>query len=385
MNSSRYSSFKFFEKEKKYTFNEKWIFVGLTLEFDKNSCIVKEIFDQSILLIKDGSQYYAFRNICPHRHNRLVSKNVSIDRIRCSYHGWSFNLQGKCIDQPLQSTKIGKCNLTKLRISVIGKLIFINLQDNHLSINDQFDRKLLSQITNLSSYMTDMHKISIQRKFNWKLMQDNLRDSLHPFFLHQRTLLKSIKFQLPGVAKNFPQSILLLKHASYGGPDAPLNNYKNDAETKFVNKWPCQNRYYNYMIYPNLHIACPNNGESFIIENYIPISASKTNVEIYYVLTKNIFSSSEKSDYFSNAVEQSSKVYDEDFRVLEKIQSSYNGVKNNFKCNLTTFDHMIKRFHDVHNLYSTSLTSRILTRIIKSYEIPLFLKNLVLKFIKNIF
>ena len=41
---------------------------------------------------------------CPHRRAGLINGYVEDDGIRCSYHGWKFDLQGQCIAQPFEET-----------------------------------------------------------------------------------------------------------------------------------------------------------------------------------------------------------------------------------------------------------------------------------------
>ncbi len=39
---------------------------------------------------------------CPHRRAGLVNGYVEPDGIRCSYHGWKFALDGRCVEQPFE-------------------------------------------------------------------------------------------------------------------------------------------------------------------------------------------------------------------------------------------------------------------------------------------
>src|SRR5438132_11631158 len=59
-------------------------------------------------------QTYAFRDICPHRGMPLSFGQFTGDRLECSYHGWQFDMQGRCRHIPalvegetLQTEKIG--------------------------------------------------------------------------------------------------------------------------------------------------------------------------------------------------------------------------------------------------------------------------------------
>ena len=379
MNNSYYSQQSQFDRELNYTFNKLWLFAGLTLELNDKNCILKKINNQNIILVKDQDKYFAYKNICPHRHNKLLLNDAQLNHISCKYHGWSFNLKGKCVDQPFID-KTNECNLYSINIKVLGKLIFINLEENPIKLEKQFSRKLISDLTDLSLYICDYKIESVSKRFNWKLMQDNLRDSLHPFFIHKDTLLNAICFEKPGIAKDIPETFLFLEHASYGGPDVALKEVFEDK--RFINKWPCEQRYYNYFIYPNLHIACADNGKSFVIENYIPTSPSTTTIEVYYSLTENSLNNTEKNELFMNLHCSASKIYNEDFTILENIQTNYTFTI--FKEKLishkhTHYDLMIKRFHTIHRMYTISLWERLLLRLMKVHKAIAFLILYLLK------
>src|SRR5262249_2229834 len=52
---------------------------------------------------RSGTTGLVARN-CPHRRARLAYGIVEEDGIRCVYHGWKFNPNGTCVDQPFEDT-----------------------------------------------------------------------------------------------------------------------------------------------------------------------------------------------------------------------------------------------------------------------------------------
>lgn len=46
----------------------------------------------SVLLINDGGQFYALRNLCTHKDVPLLGGEVSMGRITCEKHGGKFEL-----------------------------------------------------------------------------------------------------------------------------------------------------------------------------------------------------------------------------------------------------------------------------------------------------
>src|SRR5256885_2719577 len=62
-----------------------------------------------------------------------------------------------------------------------------------------------------------------------------------------------------------------------------------------VERWRYQDVYYNWLAYPNLHIASANGGYSFTLEHHIPIAPDRTQLEIYW------FTSRKKQSYASSS------------------------------------------------------------------------------------
>ncbi len=49
--------------------------------------------------------YGIMQERCPHRHASMVYGVVEEDGLRCGYHGWLFDCEGACIDQPAEPDK----------------------------------------------------------------------------------------------------------------------------------------------------------------------------------------------------------------------------------------------------------------------------------------
>src|SRR5258708_40121199 len=58
-----------------------------------------------------------------------------------------------------------------------------------------------------------------------------------------------------------------MQRFSYGGADAPIPDLKHFGWHDMVERWRYQDVYYNWLAYPNLHIASANGGYSFTLEH----------------------------------------------------------------------------------------------------------------------
>lgn len=60
-----------------------------------------EVGGVPIVLVRRGSRVTALENRCPHAGAPLSEGFVEGDRITCSWHGWTFELDGgRCPDDP---------------------------------------------------------------------------------------------------------------------------------------------------------------------------------------------------------------------------------------------------------------------------------------------
>lgn len=350
LSTNYYSDKAIFNLEKEKIFLKNWVFFGLINEFtNKNNIIKKKVFGVDVIITKNKNLFKAFLNICPHRFNKILDTDSTLhseNQIRCKYHGWCFNLDGSIKKIPLKDQlyqkNFEKLSLNRINIKIVGNFIFLNFSKRKENIEAQFSKKILKFLFDISKKINEFEIIELKRNFNWKLIIENLRDPLHPLFLHPTSLLKNIKFSTPGIPKWLPIFFLRKKYISYGGPDTEINN--PSYENLFIDRWSAKNKYHNYHLFPNLHIACPDNGCTFLIENFIPISSNKTLIQIYYVYTKHRMDNKTFEEFKSKQFSSSMKVYNEDFNLIEKIQ-------NNLDSNIYLHPHngkyerMILRFH----------------------------------------
>ena len=63
-----------------------------------------QLLGLSLVLWKDGDNWRAFEDSCPHRRGALSEGRVEADgSLLCSYHGWRFDGDGACSSLPYRS------------------------------------------------------------------------------------------------------------------------------------------------------------------------------------------------------------------------------------------------------------------------------------------
>lgn len=80
-----------------------WHPVAGASEFDEVSIKPIRLLGEDLVLYKDLSGNFGLvERHCPHRRADMVNGYVETQGIRCSYHGWQFDLTGQCIHQPYE-------------------------------------------------------------------------------------------------------------------------------------------------------------------------------------------------------------------------------------------------------------------------------------------
>ena len=89
------------------------------------------ILGEDLVLFRDGGGRLGLLGLhCPHRGATLDLGRVRQDGIECCYHGWKFDVDGNCLEQPAEpaaSTLKNKVHHTAYRVKELGGLIWAYL------------------------------------------------------------------------------------------------------------------------------------------------------------------------------------------------------------------------------------------------------------------
>ena len=201
-----YTDESFWKKECDTVLSDGWLFVGFVHEFKKVGDVIPLfIAGKPILLIKNNNnKITAFHNVCSHRCLKLVDEKKNVGKIiRCPYHSWSYDLEGKLKAAP----HIGGTNqhqpkgfnfldhgLKPIRIYIWHDWIFINLNGKAKKF-DNYAKPLINKfddidLTKLKYAATlDFGKINT----NWKFLIENFIEPYHVQFVHKTTTNQPLK------------------------------------------------------------------------------------------------------------------------------------------------------------------------------------------------
>jgi 5,5'-dehydrodivanillate O-demethylase oxygenase subunit len=88
-----------------------WPIAGVS-EFNEQPTKPVRLMGEDLMLYKDKSGNYGLLDRhCPHRRADLSYGYVEDCGLRCSYHGWHFDAQGNCLEQPYDDVAHPEANL----------------------------------------------------------------------------------------------------------------------------------------------------------------------------------------------------------------------------------------------------------------------------------
>ena len=201
-----YTDENFWKKECNTVLSDGWLFVGFVHEFKKPGDVIPLfIADKPILLVKDNNnKITAFHNVCSHRCLKLVDEKKNVGKIiRCPYHSWSYDLEGKLKAAPHvggtdqhqpKGFNFSDHGLKKIKIHIWHDWIFVNFHGKAKKFED-YAKPLIKKFNDIDltklkySATLDFGKI----KTNWKFLIENFIEPYHVQFVHKSTTNQPLK------------------------------------------------------------------------------------------------------------------------------------------------------------------------------------------------
>jgi phenylpropionate dioxygenase-like ring-hydroxylating dioxygenase large terminal subunit len=200
-----YTDQEIFDREIAQIFERVWVYCGHQSQVPRpGDYHAVQIGRQPMFMVrgKDG-EIHVLHNRCPHRGVQLCGNqrgNVG-SALVCSYHAWSFHLDGKFRSTPLphgyDGTRVGPDNpdcsvKPAARVDRYRGFVFASLAadgpslveflgEARVAFDDMCDRSPVGEV----EVVPVCHRV-IQQS-NWKFFMENQLDALHPSVTHQST------------------------------------------------------------------------------------------------------------------------------------------------------------------------------------------------------
>ncbi len=141
------------------------------------------IMGEDLVLFRDRSgKLGLIDRWCAHRRVNLAYGVVEEDGLRCQYHGWKYDTQGHCIEQPFEETVHPegsfkqKCSLTSYHVEELSGLIFAYIGPEPAPFLPRWDA-LVRENAVRDIAITELPA-------NWLQCQENSLDPVHAEWLH---------------------------------------------------------------------------------------------------------------------------------------------------------------------------------------------------------
>lgn len=156
-----------------------WQPVAGTAEMENRWTLNLQILGERLVLYKSrGGQFGLIAESCPHRGVSLKYGIPTESGIRCAYHGWAFDAEGRCVEQPNEEQHAlkGKRATTAYPVQELGGLLFAYLGPLPAPLLPRFDGYVAPRaIRHIGKRMIPC---------NWLQIMENSVDPVHTEWLH---------------------------------------------------------------------------------------------------------------------------------------------------------------------------------------------------------
>jgi choline monooxygenase len=148
----------------------------------------------SVMIVRgtDGT-LHAFQNVCMHRGNELChGSGGGLTEIRCSYHRWSWDLEGRLREVPSRKgfgvLRNDDFPLVPVRVDTWGPLVFVNLDMDAQPLAEYLD-PVPSDIAwaGLGDFRCT-HLVTVPIPANWKVCIEAFSETYHVQGIHREML-----------------------------------------------------------------------------------------------------------------------------------------------------------------------------------------------------
>jgi glycine betaine catabolism A len=179
---------RFYAREQAGIFWNEWFLIGRDEQFDgPGSFGVLDVAGESIIAIRGTDRRLrAFLNLCRHRGSRLLHGAGTLrEVIRCSYHGWTYALDGSLKATPFIAPEDVPADIDGLHqvgVDTWGGFVFV-----HLAPEAAARQTLLAQLGAAAERTARYplaalrigHTLRYEVAANWKVILENFNECYH--------------------------------------------------------------------------------------------------------------------------------------------------------------------------------------------------------------
>jgi len=305
---------------------------------DPETYFTADVVGEPVVIVRDKQgRLRAFSNVCRHRAGAIALGSGCKNVLRCSYHGWTYALDGQLIGTPdvegVEFFDRSTMPMVQLRVETWGQFIFVNFDQDAEPLS-----AYLGQIPEQAKgFQFDGVELAERRDYvidcNWKVYVDNYLEGYHIPIAH------------PGLMKEIDYARYRTETFRYHSQQlAPLRAIKADEANDRLytpKKGGIDGALY-FWVFPNLMLNIyPDNIQTNLI---MPLSHEKTLTIFEWFFHD---ATSEKTeDRIRKTVAFSEEVQKEDIDLCAHVQR---GLRS------ATYDrgrYSVKRENGVHHFHT---------------------------------
>jgi phenylpropionate dioxygenase-like ring-hydroxylating dioxygenase large terminal subunit len=192
----RYTSREYYEAEKRHVWRKVWQSTCREEHIPEVGDIhVYDICDMSFLVVRAAPDTIkAYWNFCRHRGRQIHNESCRAEKLRCSFHGFTWNLDGSMSFVPsawdFPQIDTGNFGLIEAKVGVWGGWVFIN-PDPDAEPLEQHLGELPEHFApwRLEDRYVEAHVAKIYDA-NWKIVQEAFMESFHVAATHPQQLVR---------------------------------------------------------------------------------------------------------------------------------------------------------------------------------------------------
>jgi phenylpropionate dioxygenase-like ring-hydroxylating dioxygenase large terminal subunit len=191
-NAERYASAEYFAAEMQALAAACWQFFCTTDDLaDNNDWVRRRVFGTDVFVQNFRGDLRGYHNVCQHRGFPLRREPQGNGIVLCGFHAWTYNQEGVPLgvarnDELFSFTREQKVELAlpKVRVAVVGRLVFVALLESVPEIDDYLGRygALFRAIS--AKMRSPRHRWSGSTRANWKLCYEVTLDDYHLTSVH---------------------------------------------------------------------------------------------------------------------------------------------------------------------------------------------------------
>ncbi len=234
--AGRYTSQEYYDLEQKHIWKKSWLFAAHLDEVPEPGSFMQWDNAGQPLIIVHGMDgvVRAFYNTCRHRGAPVVTQQSGrAPRLMCGYHNWTYKTDGELIGVPESQDFANfdkSCrSLISVRCEMYGKLIFVNLDKNAMSL-----REWMGPIWDeWEEFAFDRIKLAARQSFdlkcNWKVAMEANMEVYHVPFIHPDTVAPLVDHK---------RNVNTMYHNGHARMIAPAPQHTNREHVRAIDSPP---------------------------------------------------------------------------------------------------------------------------------------------------